>query len=92
MIQVWKRFNGCYDDDYKWLITDPNTKNLNYHQYKLFKKGLVGNKKFKQNSFGFRVVNDWNSLPGSVVDVRTVNEFKAKLDNHWSNLMFLCRQ
>jgi len=30
-----------------------------------------------------RIVNIWNSLPNSVVDVDTVRLFKARLDKFW---------
>ena len=30
------------------------------------------------------VVNIWNSLPNSIVDACTVNAFKARIDNFWS--------
>ena len=29
-----------------------------------------------------RVVQDWNSLPPGVVEVATLNTFKARLDKH----------
>ena len=32
-----------------------------------------------------RIVNIWNSLPNHVVDVTTVNLFKARLDRFWVN-------
>ena len=31
-------------------------------------------------SFANRVVNDWNKLPNSVIEVDSVNAFKGKLD------------
>ena len=33
-----------------------------------------------ESIFSARIVNVWNSLPNSVVDARTVNAFKARLD------------
>jgi len=35
--------------------------------------------------FSNRVVNVWNSLPGHVVNVDTVNCFKSRLDKLWAN-------
>jgi len=37
----------------------------------------------RANFFCQRVVNDWNSLPDSVVAADTVNMFKSRLDRHW---------
>jgi len=33
-------------------------------------------------------VNIWNSLPNSVVDVSTINAFKARLDKFWLHQAF----
>ena len=30
-----------------------------------------------------RIINIWNSLPNCVVDVSTINQFKARLDKFW---------
>jgi len=30
-----------------------------------------------------RIVNIWNSLPNYVVDVSTINQYKARLDKFW---------
>ena len=35
--------------------------------------------------FSARIVNVWNSLPDSVIDACTVNEFKARLDKFWQH-------
>ena len=35
--------------------------------------------------FSARIANIWNSLPNSVVDVCTVNAFKAHLDKFWQH-------
>ena len=37
----------------------------------------------RKYSFTARIVNIWNSLPNSVVDVDTVCLFKAHLDKFW---------
>jgi len=37
----------------------------------------------RKYSFTARIVNIWNSLPNSVVDVDTVCLFKARLDKFW---------
>jgi len=39
----------------------------------------------RKYSFCARVINIWNSLPNEVVEANTVNAFKNRLDNHWSN-------
>ena len=39
----------------------------------------------RQYSFGFRIVNIWNSLPDCVVEADSVNAFKNRLDKYWTN-------
>ena len=34
-------------------------------------------------SFSARIINIWNNLPNSVIDVNTVNMFKANLNKFW---------
>ena len=38
----------------------------------------------RKYSFSSRIVNIWNSLPDQVVDVSSIDLFKARLDNFWS--------
>ena len=41
--------------------------------------------------FTERIVNMWNSLPDAVVNSSTINQFKNRLDRHWSkqeNMMY----
>ena len=42
----------------------------------------------RKNSFSVRVVNDWNSLPQSLIDSGTLDEFKANLDEFWKDEIF----
>ena len=44
---------------------------------------------FRKFSFPHRVVDDWNSLPGKVVEARDVEQFKAELDEAWKDIRFL---
>ena len=42
----------------------------------------------RKNSFSVRVVNDWNSLPQSLIDSGTLDYFKASLDEYWKDDIF----
>ena len=42
----------------------------------------------KLNSFSHRVVNDWNSLPNTVVLSTSLNCFKSNLNKFWSDIPF----
>ena len=39
----------------------------------------------QHNSFYYRNARIWNNLPKDVVNVKTVDNFKAKLDEAWQN-------
>ena len=80
MIDLWKYIHGVYDTDRphfdieKTRDTRGNSLKINKHRCRL---------NLRNNSFSHRVVNDWNSLPESVVTAPTVNCFKNRLDKHW---------
>jgi len=38
----------------------------------------------RKHFFSERIIHVWNSLPSNVVNASTVNEFKSKIDAHWS--------
>ena len=59
------------------------------HHFKLRKPPV--NRLTRQHSFQIRVINDWNSLPASVVDAPSVNCFKNRLDEHWKLRKFKTR-
>jgi len=40
----------------------------------------------RQKFFSQRAVNDWNSLPQSVVDASFVNSFRNRLDKYWKDM------
>ena len=82
MIDLWKYIHGVYDTDRphfdieKTRDTRGNSLKINKHRCRL---------NLRNNSFSHQVVNDWNSLPESVVTAPTVNCFKNRLDKHWEN-------
>ena len=57
------------------------------HQYKL--RRMKSTKLARIQSFSQREVMDRNSLPKEVVRARTVDEFKAKLDEHWKEEQYI---
>ena len=56
------------------------------HTLKLNKQ--LAQSRARRQSFGVRVVNDWNALPADVVLAPTLNQFKARLDAHWASFRF----
>jgi len=42
----------------------------------------------RSSFFSVRVINDWNSLPQSVIDANSPNQFKNLLDRHYIDVMY----
>ena len=78
MIEVYKLLRGHEKIDHNMLIQVAENTGRRGHAYKLVKhRARLDLRKY---FFSNRVVNTWNSLPGSVVEAGTVNSFKARLD------------
>ena len=56
------------------------------HKFKLFKEHAT--KLPRINTFSHRIINDWNSLPPTIVESETTNEFKSRLDRYWVECKF----
>ena len=85
MIQVFKIIKDIDDipiDDF-FQISESTTRG---HSHKIFKPR--SQKSIRQNSFSVRTVEDWNSLPEEVVSVKTVLQFKIRLDKMWMHRSF----
>ena len=44
--------------------------------------------RIRKNHWSIRTINDWNSLPDSVITATSLNQFKAQLDKHWSQELY----
>ena len=85
MIQVWKHFNA-YDrstiSPNFILCPRPNRK----HGYQItWNRPRDGSTGVQANSFYFRIAKTWNNLPKNVVEARTIDTFKSRLDDAWKN-------
>ena len=40
------------------------------------------------NYFSYCVVNPWNKLPEHLIEACSLNDFKVKLDMHWTNNIY----
>ena len=87
MIEMYKRVNGCYDEEFPWVKIDSNPKGLRGTQFKLVKERKTN--AAKRNAFSVRAVNDWLSLPDQVVNAPSVNAFKARIDRHWDEFKYV---
>ena len=89
MIQVWKILTGKDRIDKENLLPLPNSTRTRGHTLKLGKQR--GRLNVRKQSFGLRVVNDWNSLPDWVVCAKDINQFKNNLDCYWSKRQYTTR-
>jgi len=56
------------------------------HPWKLAKPRAVT--RVRRQVFSTRTGNDWSGLPLGVVDSATINQFKARLDAHWTFIQY----
>ena len=81
MIALYQILTGGLDvrpEKFVELAPGPGTRG---HTMKLRKPQAQS--RVKRNTLPVRAINDWNSLPPSVVLAPSVNLFKARLDEHW---------
>lgn len=82
LIEVFKYFrNEKVYNSLKFTInkagrTRGHSLKITKHRWRLNVRG---------RAFANRVINDWNSLPSGVVEAKSLDSFKARLDRHWEN-------
>ena len=86
MIAVFQILHSGLDLDPAVFFTPAAKATTRGHPWKMSKPQAVT--RIRRNAFAVRVVNDWNALPSHVVTSQTVNQFKARLDSHWTHLQY----
>ena len=81
MIQTFKIVSGIDRTDASHILEFREESTTRGHDKKIFKQRARLN--VRKSAFSHRIVNDWNSLPQSVVDTENLNQFKSRLDRHW---------
>ena len=85
MIELYKHFH-VYDNATLPATFLPRTKAKRKHEFQLErmfpKDGVRG---IQYNSFYYRSIEVWNNLPRNVVNAESINDFKNKLDAHWTD-------
>ena len=86
MIEVYKIMHELYDNEFalnllKWEDVTLRSGNRG-HSLKLFTQRAKIN--LRKYAFPIRVAETWNSLPNSVIQARSINSFKNKLDKFCS--------
>ena len=82
LIDVYKLFKGYDDVDFNVFFKLSST-HLRGHELKIYKTRTQLD--VRKYFFSIRVIDEWNSLPESVIHSNTVNTFKAKTDCLFKN-------
>ena len=80
LIEVFRILKGFEKVDHNQFFELNAEGILRGHTLKIKKNR--SNTNLRQNFFTSRVVNEWNSLPSSVVEADTINCFKNRLDKY----------
>ena len=87
LIQVFKIAKNFYDPISTESIFDFETSSrLRGHMYKINKQ--ITNKTKYKNFFSNRIINSWNSLPNHIIDAKSINEFKNKIDLFYKDIIY----
>ena len=79
-IQAYKVLTGQDRVDADSLFPTPDTATRG-HGMKIYRQ--YAHLELRRTFFSYRVVKDWNSLPPSIVEAKSLDQFKALLDSHW---------
>ena len=78
--------HGGIDLDPQDYVTAATGRNTRGHTWRPIKPRAIT--RIRRNAFSVRVTNDWNGLPPAVVSAETLNQFKNRLDRHWSQIAY----
>ena len=79
--KIYKSFHNIDQVEKDKFVTFPTYTATIGHQFKLAKK--QNRLKVRLNSFSLGVIDSWNTLPGKVVNVPSLNCFKSRLNTSW---------
>jgi hypothetical protein len=85
LILVFKIFRNLIDLDFNSFFYLAHLSGTRGHRYKLYPKFVKSSRALF--SFSHRVVHAWNSLPVLVIESRTLQTFKLRLNNMSSDLI-----
>jgi len=85
MTEMYKYMHGNYSVPSDSILKKASPSALHGHICKLLKRHC--NFQRRLQSFIFRVVNSWISLPQEVVLAPSLNAFRGRLDKFWKNYL-----
>ena len=86
MITMYNIMQGHVGLDKECLFSEPRTTRTRGHPFKVAK--LQSTSRVRANHFSSRIVNYWNALPAEVVCAPSVDTFKKRLDEHWTDFFY----
>ena len=87
LIETYKIAHNYYDNaSVNSLLKFRSNSRLRGHNFTIIKNS--SNKNSYQNFFTNRVCNYWNSLSEDIVNAKSINSFKNKIDQKYKDLMF----
>ena len=86
MIMIYKIIAGKIRINREDLFT-LNERESRGHSLKICKNKRAS-KLQRCQSFSVRTINDWNSLSPKVINAKSTDDFKVKLDEHWDMKKF----
>ena len=86
MIGMYQLCHEEVDIDVDDFVKRASTSRNRGHPWKLYKPHARS--RARRQLLTIRAINDWNSLPVSVVKALSLNSIKFRLDQHWANLMY----
>ena len=82
MITTFKMLHDMIDTDSK-VFFERSTSVTRGHNLKLFK--YASSSCLRKNYFSNRVINEWNNLPATIVNAKSVIEFEKLYDDFCGN-------
>lgn len=85
MIEIYKHFHA-YDQESLSSSFQPRERSSRMHDFQLhYLKPKDGIRGIQSNAFYYRTPKIWNNLPKTVVNAKSINAFKNKLDDFWKD-------
>ncbi len=84
LITAFKIFKGLLDVDPNLFFLHPARRGLRGHPFNVLQG--ASHRRRRGSAFSVRVVKYWNKLPASVVAAPSVNVFKKRLEEVWTEV------
>ena len=86
MIAVYQLLHGGINIDREMFIMSAADGPTRGHVWKL--KKPRAKTRSRRCALEVRIMNDWNALLASVIAAKMLNDFKSRLDSHWSHFHY----